>query len=125
MCTLYTPNYTSMCICVCVFALNVCVCVCACVCVCMCVYMHVQSTHSPHCSPTKPVVQSTDEDPSGADCEGRQNFKQNSLCVLLTGQSTLVSQTRPGLEPNLNWGIIGKLDISIQRCTYVRTYVCA
>ena len=74
--------------------------------VCMYCAEH-QPSHSPHCSPTKPVVQSTDEDPSGADCEGRQYFKQNSLSVLI-GHSTLVSHTRPGLEPNLMNGNLKK-----------------
>ena len=57
---------------------------------------------SPHTSPTKPLLHCIDDDGEGADCEGRQDFKQNSLCVVFTGQATLVSQTRVEVETYLN-----------------------
>ena len=57
---------------------------------------------SPHTSPTKPLLHCIDDDAEGADCEGRQDFKQNSLCVVFTGQATLVNQTRVEVEAYLN-----------------------
>ena len=61
---------------------------------------------SPHTSPTKPLLHCIDDDAEGADCEGRQDFKQNSLCVVFPGQDTLVSQTRVEVETYLNRMII-------------------